>query len=205
MPKEAKSRYYLLIGIILCLASGITSTYLLNQQVVSFACPSPPKCEKKAVLIQKKEVIIPKAVHCTPPPRTIFPIASCKKLENWSKINNFIRCFGDSQTGFLKKQLPDGIIKFGTSTTSINKKYVHVLEKIVDTLKRNPNAKVRIDGYADQTGMKHHNYFLSVSRAARVAAFLMQTGIALERIKSCGHGSTYQNDRRVELRIIYSN
>lgn len=204
MPKEAKSRYYLLIGIILCLASGTTSTYLLNQQVVSFACPSSPKCEK-AVLIQEKEVIIQKTVHYTPPPRTIFPITSCKKLENRSKINNFFRCFGDSQTGFLKKQLPDGIIKFGTSTTSINKKYVHVLEKLVDTLKRNPNAKVRIDGYADQTGMKHHNYFLSVSRAARVVAFLMQKGIALEHIKSCGHGSTYQNDRRVELRIIHSN
>ncbi|MDY6992753.1 MAG: OmpA family protein [Pseudomonadota bacterium] len=202
MSKEKKSRYYLLISIVLCLIlSGTTSIYLLNQQAVSFVCPSPPTCQQKVII--RKEVIVKKVAHCDASPKTTFPITSCKELESKSKINNVAKCFDN--TYFLNKKLPDGIVKFGNSTTSINKKYVHILEKIVATLKNNPSTTVRVDGYADQAGMKHHNYFLSESRAARVTAFLMKAGIALERIQSCGHGSAYQNARRVELRIIDSN
>lgn len=98
----------------------------------------------------------------------------------------------------------DEVIQFDVGNYLIKDNHVNALERVIDMLKKCPTARVKVDGYTDQTGTKCHNYFLSTSRAAKVTDFLVQQGISIERIESCGHGSDNpHNDRRVELRVIH--
>jgi len=84
------------------------------------------------------------------------------------------------------------------------------LNKLVIFLKNNPNIKIKIDGYTDNTGDDENNQILSSERAKSVCNYLVGKGISFKRISSEGHGSKlnkYPNDtpenkaknRRVEI------
>ena len=125
--------------------------------------------------------------------------------------NNFANCDKkeESQENSFNKELNDitniEVVWFDINEDSITReKPIHTLKAIVNILEKDSTAKVKVDGYTDQTGTKCQNYCLSASRAANVTDFLVQQGIPIERIESCGHGSDNPyNDRRVELKIIH--
>lgn len=84
------------------------------------------------------------------------------------------------------------------------------LNKLVIFLKNNPDIKIKIDGYTDNTGNDKNNRILSSERAKSVYNYLVKKGISYTRISSEGHGSKlnkYPNDtpenkaknRRVEI------
>jgi outer membrane protein OmpA-like peptidoglycan-associated protein/Tol biopolymer transport system component len=56
-------------------------------------------------------------------------------------------------------------------------------------LKRNPSIKIEIQGHTDSQGDTEQNLILSNSRARAVADFLVQEGIAAERLTYKGYGS----------------
>ena len=56
-------------------------------------------------------------------------------------------------------------------------------------LKRNPSIKIEIQGHTDSQGDADQNLILSNSRARTVADFLVQEGIAAERLTYKGYGS----------------
>ena len=50
--------------------------------------------------------------------------------------------------------------------------------------------RIRIEGHADATGVPETNWKLSGERAVAVKRYLMQSGIAPDRIETQGFGST---------------
>ncbi len=65
------------------------------------------------------------------------------------------------------------------------------IEKLAQKLKAQPNARVRLDGFADDTGTFEFNKYLSTKRAQSVAYYLQKDGISAMRIDTYGYGNAY--------------
>lgn len=87
------------------------------------------------------------------------------------------------------------------------------LFRLVTFLKEYPDREVVIEGHTDSTGSAVYNQELSQRRADSVYKFLMNNGIAPERIVARGYGEAYpvapndttagrQRNRRVEIVIL---
>ena len=79
-------------------------------------------------------------------------------------------------------------------------------------LKRHPDLRVDIAGYADSRGPESYNMKLSERRAEAVRNYLEQAGVAGERLSARGYGESHEGasdlsanglaeNRRVELRV----
>jgi outer membrane protein OmpA-like peptidoglycan-associated protein len=88
-----------------------------------------------------------------------------------------------------------------------------VLDEAVEVLKENPNVRIAVEGNTDNRGTDLYNEKLSVRRAEAVFRYLVNHGIAPERMEVIGYGESRpvaSNDtesgraqnRRVELRDI---
>lgn len=87
------------------------------------------------------------------------------------------------------------------------------LKLLLNFLKSNQRVNIEVSGHTDNTGNKHHNQKLSENRAKAVTSFLLDHGIASERLKSVGYGDLQPiapNDkeenrrlnRRTEIKIL---
>jgi outer membrane protein OmpA-like peptidoglycan-associated protein len=87
------------------------------------------------------------------------------------------------------------------------------LDRLVELMKRNVRVKIEIGGHTDNQGSKEHNITLSQNRAAAVRTYLIDHGIAKERLTSAGYGMSKpiaSNDaevgralnRRTEFKIV---
>jgi len=83
-----------------------------------------------------------------------------------------------------------------------------VLDRLIEDLKRLPELRVRVQGFADQSGSAQINERLSRERAETVATYLKERGISEKRIETEHFGEEnprYGNgslDRRVEVEVI---
>lgn len=84
------------------------------------------------------------------------------------------------------------------------------LNALSDFLKTYPHIVVYVDGHTDKTGTKEHNDVLSEERANAVKAYLVNSGIGINRLKARGYGENIPIDaenensltnRRVEITI----
>lgn len=62
------------------------------------------------------------------------------------------------------------------------------LDDVVKALKQNPKVKLRIQGYTDSVGDDQYNYGLSLRRAESVKNYMVQKGVAAERLTTQGFG-----------------
>jgi len=87
------------------------------------------------------------------------------------------------------------------------------LNKLVIFLEENPGIHIEISGHTDNVGTPEYNMELSGKRAESVVAYLLQAGIARQRLTSAGYGLSRPiapNDsetgraenRRTEIRIL---
>jgi outer membrane protein OmpA-like peptidoglycan-associated protein len=81
----------------------------------------------------------------------------------------------------------EGIV-FATGKADITPESESNLEKAYNTLAQNPEIAVEIHGHTDNTGSKATNMRLSQARAESVKAWLVNRGIASERIVAKGFG-----------------
>ena len=93
-----------------------------------------------------------------------------------------------------------------------------ILGKDIQVLKDNPDVKVNIQGNTCASGDNQYNQKLSESRATAVEGFLVQGGIAADRLSKVGYGETQMQmpepnpnkiessaakaNRRVDLKVI---
>jgi len=86
------------------------------------------------------------------------------------------------------------------------------LNKLTELLQKNPKMKIEISGHTDNIGTKEYNQVLSENRAKAVYDYLLQHGIAKERLTYKGYGfdkpidtnDTEQgraNNRRTEFKV----
>jgi OOP family OmpA-OmpF porin len=102
---------------------------------------------------------------------------------------------------------------FDSNSSYIKSEADPLLNEVVTILGKNPQIKVEIQGYADNTGTPEYNQWLSERRAKRVMDYLVSKGVNPERLQAMGYGSTRPvasnateegraQNRRVELKRI---
>lgn len=88
------------------------------------------------------------------------------------------------------------------------------LDSLAYYMTENPNIRIEISGYTDNTGDSAHNKTLSVERAEAVKNAMIERGIEADRMEANGYGENRplvpnineKNkgiNRRVEVRVIY--
>ena len=96
---------------------------------------------------------------------------------------------------------------FDLNKSVIRDDQVNTLNRLVSFLRNNPEAKVKLDGYADkQTGTADINQELSEQRVISVRQYLVSRGIDASRISTAAHGDkvqpfTGEKNRAVTCRI----
>ena len=104
-------------------------------------------------------------------------------------------------------------ILFESGKASFEKQTLSVLQSITTILKEYPASKFSIEGHTDTDGTAKSNLKLSDERAAAVKNYLIQNGIAADRLSSVGFGQTKPidsnktkagkaNNRRVEVKLV---
>lgn len=80
-------------------------------------------------------------------------------------------------------------VQFALDSAVILPESFGLLTEIADTLIRNPQIKrVEVQGHTDNSGTPDHNKVLSEQRADAVRAWLVQHGVASDRLVSRGYG-----------------
>lgn len=104
-------------------------------------------------------------------------------------------------------------IYFETDSYAILPTSASELQKLVDFLKNNNRLKVEIQGHTDSSGNPQSNLELSKRRAGSVVEYLVNNGIAVNRLTSQGFGDTQpiasndtaegkQLNRRTTIKIL---
>lgn len=80
-------------------------------------------------------------------------------------------------------------VTFATNSAAIDSRFYPVLNDVADVLSRYPSTYVDIVGHADSTGSDAINQPLSENRANSTASYLVNRGVASQRIYVAGQGS----------------
>jgi len=105
-----------------------------------------------------------------------------------------------------------GDVLFATGRADLRPGATSNLSRLVTFLNQNPQRNVEIEGHADSVGSDEYNQHLSQRRADSVRSYLVQQGIASQRISASGKGKHQpvagndsdggrQQNRRVEVII----
>ena len=81
----------------------------------------------------------------------------------------------------------DGV-EFAFDSSALRANAQATLQTDLEALRDNPTGDIQIDGYTDSIGTAKYNMELSLQRAEAAKAFLVQKGIAADRIGISGHG-----------------
>lgn len=104
-------------------------------------------------------------------------------------------------------------VRFDFDKSAIRTDSRPVLDEAVEVLKENPNVRISVEGHTDSLGTDLYNEKLSVRRAEAVFRYLVNHGIAPERMEVIGYGesrpvadneteSGRAQNRRVELHVV---
>jgi outer membrane protein OmpA-like peptidoglycan-associated protein len=104
-------------------------------------------------------------------------------------------------------------IEFDTNKARIRRKSYAILDAVVGALNAHATIRVRIEGHTDDKAAADFNQTLSERRAEAVKAYLVNKGIAADRLETIGYGETRPRaeghsaaarttNRRVEFVII---
>jgi OOP family OmpA-OmpF porin len=103
-------------------------------------------------------------------------------------------------------------IYFGFDSAVLLATAKRMLDDSASVLKRHPDVKIDITGFADSRGPESYNMKLSERRAEAVREYLEQAGVDAERLSARGYGESHDSashlsanglteSRRVERRV----
>jgi outer membrane protein OmpA-like peptidoglycan-associated protein len=96
-------------------------------------------------------------------------------------------------------------IHFDFDKSTLKPEAKMILTRSIQMLKDNPNAKVRVAGYASASGTGEYNQRLSERRATAVQEYLINEGIiARDRLDTIGYGETNPAMYEASPKEIYS-
>ncbi|WP_273277411.1 PorP/SprF family type IX secretion system membrane protein [Roseivirga sp.] len=104
-------------------------------------------------------------------------------------------------------------VAFNSGSANLKEESFESLDQVVELLKSNPELRLKLSGYTDNSGNAQSNLALSKQRTAAVKAYLVSQDVAADRLEAEGYGianpradnSTAEGralNRRVELSII---
>lgn len=88
----------------------------------------------------------------------------------------------------IKLVLGENSVNFDLNKSSLTPKAKENLDKLAAVFKQEPNTDISIYGYTDNTGREEYNLSLSKQRAASVKQYLVQQGVAANRMTTDGLG-----------------
>ncbi len=86
--------------------------------------------------------------------------------------------------------LGKGSIRFVSARAKIDPDSAGLLDRLIETALRCPNANIEIAGHTDGNGDEASNQALSEKRAQAVMDYLVKAGLPAERFTAVGYGST---------------
>lgn len=113
----------------------------------------------------------------------------------------------DPITNNINLAIPEAVT-FDVGQSTIKSGFYRTLNQVADTLREYNQSSVVINGYASIEGNSGFNQMLSENRAETVKYYLVNRGIAENRLRAIGHGGTtkfgsaYEPNRRVEMTIL---
>ena len=104
-------------------------------------------------------------------------------------------------------------IEFAFDTTRIEPRSRPILAEVAQTLRKNPNLRISIEGHTDEVGTDEYNEQLSQARAKAVMEHLVSLGVDRQRLSIQWFGKTKPivqdeseegraKNRRVEFRVV---
>ncbi len=104
-------------------------------------------------------------------------------------------------------------VLFETGSAELKPESLFELNQLLQLLEKNSTLKIQINGHTDNVGSEEDNLTLSTNRAKAVKDFLIQNGIASNRLSHRGYGETKpidsndttwgrQNNRRTEFVML---
>ena len=149
-------------------------------------------------IVEKKREIAPAKPAPKPAPEKPAPNPPAPKKEVATKET-------------IEKYIPENI-HFEQAKTVILSESFSELDDLADFLTRQPHLKITVEGHTDYVGDAYKNVILSQDRADAVATYLMEKGVAENRITAKGYGGTrplakndgrkyHPENRRVEFII----
>ena len=81
-------------------------------------------------------------------------------------------------------------IRFDSGRATIDKDSMGLLDKLIETALRCPNANIEVAGHTDTDGDNNNNMALSEKRAQAVGDYLIKAGLPPDRLKAVGYGSS---------------
>lgn len=113
----------------------------------------------------------------------------------------------------LDRDLYGQTIEFDLNRAEIRQRSYPLLDRLLADLQRWPELHVQIQGHTDSRGQRSRNLRLSAARANSVAHYLVEHGIARERISTRGYGPDRplasnatlggrQRNRRIQFQVV---
>ena len=107
-------------------------------------------------------------------------------------------------------------VNFKAGSAELESQSMEILDKAVEGLKRNPDARIEIQGHTSSEGGDAFNQKLSEQRAYTVFLYMVEHGIDRGRLSASGYGSSQPRasnateagrikNRRIELRVLNEN
>lgn len=81
-------------------------------------------------------------------------------------------------------------IRFQAASAAIDPDSAGLLDRLIETAQRCPNASIEIAGHTDADGAEDFNQALSEKRAQAVADYLIKAGLPAERFTASGYGAS---------------
>lgn len=117
----------------------------------------------------------------------------------------------DPNTGAINLIMP-GNITFATGQSAVRADFYPVLDAVSDVLKEYKDTTITVSGHTDNVGNAQFNQNLSQQRANSVAGYLVNRGVAGQRVSAIGFGFNQpiasnnneagrEQNRRTEIRI----
>ncbi|WP_227498086.1 OmpA family protein [Moraxella macacae] len=113
----------------------------------------------------------------------------------------------DPVTNDINLVIPEAIT-FDVAQSAIKPGFYNTLAQVANTLSQYNQSSIVVNGYASVEGNPNFNLNLSQNRANAVANYLVNQGIAPNRVRAMGYGATsqfgssYDANRRVEMTIL---
>ncbi|TXT25890.1 MAG: OmpA-OmpF porin OOP family [Gallionellaceae bacterium] len=201
------SPHWSLVGELTTLAADSTGTRLNNNNFtigVNYYFRAPkaaPVAVAEPVVAPKPEPKIepkPEPKVVAPPPPAPAPAPQPKETWKTTLTEKLVRLEGANFASGSAKLLPSADAK---------------LNEVVEAAKHYADVKLDVSGHTDNQGKKAYNQKLSEGRAASVKKYLVQKGVAEDRIVTSGHADTQPiadnntkegraANRRVEVRYM---
>lgn len=102
---------------------------------------------------------------------------------------------GDPTSPAYFQQAVGDRVFFAVNESTLSAEAQQVLRSQAEWLNQNPDYRVTVEGHADEQGTREYNLALGARRANAAREFLVQSGVAAERLQTVSYGK----ERPVEI------